>query len=95
MVDGYFGIANLKDRNFLQLSSGEQRLVLLARAFVKDPELLILDEPLHGLDLYNRQLVKDVIETFCRRKDKTMIMVTHYQEELPACITNSLFLKRN
>ena len=90
-----FGIANLKDRNFLQLSSGEQRLVLLARAFVKDPELLILDEPLHGLDLYNRQLVKDVIETFCRRKDKTMIMVTHYQEELPACITNSLFLKRN
>jgi molybdate transport system ATP-binding protein len=40
-------------------------------------------------------LVKDVIETFCRRKDKTMIMVTHYQEELPACITNFLFLKRN
>lgn len=95
MVDGYFGIADLKDRNFLQLSSGEQRLVLLARAFVKDPELLILDEPLHGLDLYNRRLVKDVIETFCHRKDKTMIMVTHYQEELPACITNSLFLKRN
>ena len=57
-----FGIADLKDRNFLQLSSGEQRLVLLARAFVKDPELLILDEPLHGLDLYNRRLVKDVIE---------------------------------
>ena len=90
-----FGIAELKDRNFLQLSSGEQRLVLLARAFVKDPELLILDEPLHGLDLYNRRLVKDVIEAFCRRKDKTLIMVTHYREELPACITDSLFLKRN
>ena len=57
----------------LQLSSGEQRLVLLARAFVKDPELLILDEPLHGLDLVNRRLVKDIIETFCRRRDKTMI----------------------
>lgn len=90
-----FGIADLRDRNFLQLSSGEQRLVLLARAFVKDPELLILDEPLHGLDLYNRRLVKDIIEAFCRRRDKTMIMVTHYQEELPACITHSLFLKRN
>ena len=75
-----FGIANLKERSFLQLSSGEQRLVLLARAFVKDPELLILDEPLHGLDLINRRLVKDIIETFCQRKDKTMIMVTHYQE---------------
>lgn len=90
-----FGIADLKDRSFLQLSSGEQRLVLLARAFVKDPELLILDEPLHGLDMYNRRLVKDVIEAFCRRRDKTMIMVTHYQNELPASITHSLFLKRN
>ncbi|MCR8917566.1 MULTISPECIES: ATP-binding cassette domain-containing protein [Bacteroides] len=90
-----FGIADLKDRNFLQLSSGEQRMVLLARAFVKDPELLILDEPLHGLDMWNRRLVKDVIEAFCERKDKTMIMVTHYQEELPAVITNALYLKRN
>lgn len=90
-----FGVKQLADRSFLQLSSGEQRLVLLARAFVKDPELLILDEPLHGLDLYNRRLVKDVIETFCHRNDKTMIMVTHYKEELPACITDSLYLVRN
>ena len=90
-----FGIADLKDRNFLQLSSGEQRMVLLARAFVKDPELLILDEPLHGLDMRNRRLVKDVIEAFCERKDKTMIMVTHYREVLPAVITNALYLKRN
>lgn len=90
-----FGVKQLADRSFLQLLSGEQRLVLLARAFVKDPELLILDEPLHGLDLYNRRLVKDVIETFCHRNDKTMIMVTHYKEELPACITDSLYLIRN
>lgn len=90
-----FGIADLADSNFLQLSSGEQRMVLLARAFVKDPELLILDEPLHGLDMVNRRLVKDVIEAFCQRKDKTMIMVTHYQEELPDCITNSIYLTKN
>lgn len=90
-----FGIADLAERNFLQLSSGEQRLVLLARAFVKDPELLILDEPLHGLDMVNRRLVKDIIETFCQRTDKTLIMVTHYQEELPSCITNQIYLRRN
>lgn len=90
-----FGIVDLADSNFLQLSSGEQRMVLLARAFVKDPELLILDEPLHGLDMVNRRLVKDVIEAFCQRKDKTMIMVTHYQEELPDCITNSIYLTKN
>ena len=89
-----FGIGDLADKPFLQLSSGEQRLVLLARAFVKDPQLLILDEPLHGLDLWNRRLTKDVIETFCQRKGKTLIMVTHYQEELPNIITNHLFLKK-
>ena len=90
-----FGIAELKDKPFLQLSSGEQRLALLARAFVKDPELLILDEPLHGLDTYNRRRVKKIIEAFCHRKDKTMIMVTHYESELPGTITDRLFLKRN
>ena len=90
-----FGIGHLADRPFLQLSGGEQRLVLLARAFVKDPQLLILDEPLHGLDLWNRRLVKDIIETFCQRRGKTLIMVTHYEEELPACITDRKFLARN
>ena len=89
------GIDQLADRSFLQLSSGEQRLVLLARAFVKDPELLILDEPLHGLDNHNRRLVKDIIETFCERPNKTLIMVTHYEEELPQCITHHLNLARN
>ena len=89
-----FGLRGLEERTFLKLSSGEQRLVLLARAFVKDPELLILDEPLHGLDNTNRLLVKDVIETFCQRKNKTLIMVTHYAEELPECITNKIILKR-
>lgn len=90
-----FGIAALKDKPFLQLSSGEQRLTLLARAFVKDPELLILDEPLHGLDTYNRRRVKTIIEAFCRRRDKTMIMVTHYESELPGNIDHRLYLKRN
>lgn len=89
-----FGIGDLRDRPFLQLSSGEQRLCLLARAFVKDPELLILDEPLHGLDTYNRRRVKAVIEAFCRRRDKTLVMVTHYAEELPATITHRLYLKK-
>ena len=90
-----FGISSLKDKMFLQISSGEQRLALLARAFVKDPELLILDEPLHGLDTFNRKRVKKIIEAFCRRQNKTLIMVTHYENELPANITNRLVLKRN
>ncbi len=90
-----FGISSLRDRNFMQISSGEQRLVLLARAFVKDPELMILDEPLHGLDMRNRRLALDIIETFCKRPDKSLILVTHYKNELPDSITNSIFLRRN
>lgn len=90
-----FGIGELADRSFLKMSTGEQRLVLLARAFVKDPELLILDEPLHGLDNANRQMVKEIIDTFCQRPGKTLIMVTHYEEELPTCIDHTLFLKKN
>ena len=89
-----FGLEDMYDRTFMKLSSGEQRLVLLARAFVKDPQLLILDEPLHGLDLRNRRLVKDVIETFCERRNKTMVMVTHYEEELPSIITNKIYLTK-
>jgi len=90
-----FGIAGLADHTFLQLSSGEQRLCLLARAFVKDPELLILDEPLHGLDLKNRQRVREIIEAFCKRPHKTLVMVTHYQTELPQCIDKQLYLNKN
>lgn len=90
-----FRIEDLAEHTFLKLSSGEQRMVLLARAFVKDPELLILDEPLHGLDAERGELVKDIIDTFCQRKNKTLIMVTHYKENLPKCITNSIYLKRH
>lgn len=90
-----FGIADLAERDFLTLSSGEQRLCLLARAFVKDPQLLILDEPLHGLDARNGQMVKNIIDTFCQRLNKTLIMVSHYEEELPTCITHHLHLMRH
>lgn len=90
-----FGIGDIADRPFMSLSSGEQRLVLLARAFVKAPDLLILDEPLHGLDNSNRALVRDVIEKFCQDPDKTLIMVTHYAEELPPCIDHNITLVKN
>lgn len=81
-------IDGLKERTFLSLSSGEQRLVLLARAFVKNPELLILDEPFHGLDSGRCELVRNLIDAVCAYYGKTLIMVTHYTEELPSCITH-------
>ena len=89
-----FGIEKMKDRKFLSLSSGEQRLVLLARAFVKDSQLLILDEPFHGLDDTKREMVRTIIDTFARRKDKTIIMVSHYKDEYPSCIDHEMLLKK-
>lgn len=89
-----FGIGHLAKRRYLSLSSGEQRLALLARAFVKDPELLILDEPFHGLDDTNRQLVGNVISTFCLRRGKTLIMVSHYDTDFPECVTHEYRLVR-
>ena len=77
----------------MEMSSGEQRLVLLARAFVKEPDLLILDEPLHGLDDANRRMVKDLVDQYCQNPKVTLIYVTHYQEELPSCIDHSIYLE--
>ena len=89
------GISHLEERKFMEMSSGEQRLVLLARAFVKEPDLLILDEPLHGLDDVNRRMVKHLVDQYCEDPSVTLIYVTHYQEELPQCIDHSIFLERH
>ena len=91
-------VVNLPYRDkklFSQYSLGMKQRLAIALAIIHNPELLILDEPLHGLDTYNRRRVKKVIEAFCQRKDKTMIMVTHYESELPGTITDRIFLKRN
>ena len=89
-----FGISDLADRPFLHLSSGEQRLCLLARAFVKSPDLLILDEPFHGLDDPNRLRATRIIEDYCSDPEITLIIVSHYADELPQGITHHLRLNK-
>lgn len=87
-----FGIEDLANRPYLQLSSGEQRMCLLARAFVKAPDLLILDEPFHGLDDERRLLATHIIDAYCQQPAVTLIVVSHYEDELPTCITHHLHL---
>ena len=89
-----FEVDNLATRPYLQLSSGEQRMLLLVRAFVKDPELLVLDEPFHGLDEKRRIFSRGIIDSFCKRPGKTLIMVTHYEDEYPDSIDHKLVLKK-
>ncbi|MCQ2203369.1 MAG: ATP-binding cassette domain-containing protein [Bacteroidales bacterium] len=81
-----FGADHLANKSFVKISYGEQRIVLLARVFVKSPSLLILDEPLHGLDVGKKKLAKDVIEKYCSTPDVTLIYVTHYRHEIPSIV---------
>ena len=90
-----FRAENLMSRSFMKISYGEQRLVLLVRAFVKNPELLILDEPLHGLDTGKKSLALKVIGEFCSDPRKTMIYVSHYKDEIPSCVNCFKTLSRN
>lgn len=89
-----FRVEHLKNVSFLNVSSGEQRLILLARVFVKNPDLLILDEPLHGLDIINKRKVKEILERYCD-SNKSLIYVTHYENEIPSIVNKRKVLIKN
>jgi molybdate transport system ATP-binding protein len=86
-----FEITSLAGRPFAALSTGEQRLVLLVRALVKDPPLLVLDEPFQGLDaLLVRKARRWLDERL--RPEQTVIFVSHYQDEIPHTVNRLLRL---
>ncbi|MGE9550763.1 molybdate ABC transporter ATP-binding protein ModF [Erwinia amylovora] len=80
----------LADAPFHSLSWGQQRLVLIARALVKHPALLILDEPLQGLDPINRQLVRRFVDVLIGEGETQLLFVSHHAEDAPQCITHRL-----
>lgn len=88
----FFNIRHLSARLFHTLSDGEQRLVLLARALVKNPPVLLLDEPCQGLDDHATARFIAMIDGICRQLKKTMVFVSHYSADLPACINKKLTL---
>ncbi|MEB6335844.1 molybdate ABC transporter ATP-binding protein ModF [Serratia rhizosphaerae] len=75
---------------FHSLSWGQQRLALIARALVKHPALLILDEPLQGLDPLNRQLVRRFIDVLIGEGATQLLFVSHHAQDAPQCITHRL-----
>ena len=81
------------DRTFDMLSKGERQNVLIARALFSDPDILILDEPCSGLDVYNRSYLFSTIEALSQKKDLTIIYVTHYVEEIIPLFDQALLLK--
>ena len=86
------GLEALAGTPFPHLSQGEQRMVLLARAMIKPPRLLILDEPCQGLDRSNRRGILATVDRIAASGLTTILFVTHHADELPACIRRRLDL---
>ena len=89
----YFGISSWENASFGSMSTGFQRLALLARALVKSPDLLLLDEPCQGLDAQHRNRFISIIESILRHSETTLIYVTHVANEIPRGIGKVLQLR--
>lgn len=90
---------HLASTSYSSLSAGERQLALVTRALIKQPRLLILDEPMHALDYGRKKALKELLEYLCHRSDTkpmanrmAMIFVTHRPKELPDTITNTMSL---
>ncbi|MCP4023083.1 MAG: ATP-binding cassette domain-containing protein [Desulfobacteraceae bacterium] len=88
------GVSHLENKLFGRLSNGDQRILLLARALVKNPTLLILDEPCQDLDAVNRAKVLAVVEQVAKNMGTTLIFVTHIPDEIPCVTTHMLVLEQ-
>lgn len=86
-------IADKIDRPFDTLSKGERQNVLIARAMFSAPDILILDEPCTGLDLYNRVHLFSTIRDLANHSNVTIIYVTHYVDEVLDIFDHALFLR--
>lgn len=89
-----FGVGALAERRFGTLSEGERKRVQVARAFMSDPELLVLDEPASGLDLAGREILLGALDELATDPaSPVIVMVTHHVEEIPADFTHGLLMR--
>jgi molybdate transport system ATP-binding protein len=88
-----FGIHENLGRQMDQVSFGIQRVALIVRAMIKEPELLLLDEPCHGLDDHNSELVLSAAGTVAEQKLSTLLFVSHDPAHKIPALTHSLNLK--
>ena len=87
------GFAALAGRNTMQMSYGEFRKILLARALVHQPEALVLDEPFDGLDVESKAKLAETLERIAAH-GTSLLVVTHHKSDLPACISHLAHMDR-
>lgn len=88
----FFGLTAFKNQKLQTLPLGKQRLALLARTIIKNPPLLVLDEPCQGLDTEQTKYFNDVVDELAQH-GKTLIYVGHYESLLPSCIQHRIVLE--
>jgi iron complex transport system ATP-binding protein len=88
-----FRIAHLEDEPLAHFSQGERKKTILARAWMADPRLMILDEPCSGLDLYAREELLNTLEEMMGSSGPTVIYVSHHLEEIIPPVTHAMLLK--
>ncbi|SHE48254.1 iron complex transport system ATP-binding protein [Seinonella peptonophila] len=89
-----FGLTPLSSQSYGTLSQGERQKVLISRAMMANPEILIFDEPCTGLDILAREQVLKMIKRIAQQPNPpTMIYVTHHIEEIASCFGHTLLLK--
>lgn len=89
----YFGLTPDKNEPLSTLPLGKQRLTLLARTIIKNPELLILDEPCQGLDQEQTNYFNQLVDELSSN-GMTLIYVGHYESSLPSCLEKKLVLEQ-
>lgn len=89
---GVLGLCDIRAKQLSQVSSGQQRLIMLLRAFIKSPPLLILDEPCQGLDQWQTEAFVQLVEDYCLRTGATLIYISHYSSEIPSVVSQVLEL---
>jgi molybdate transport system ATP-binding protein len=86
----YLKLTALSQQPFNTISTGEKRLILLVRALIKHPDLLVLDEPCQGLDFEYRGRILDLLDELCRNTGISILYVTHHMDEMPHFLTRQL-----
>ena len=89
----FFDLTEYKNHNLQTLPLGKQRLAMLARTIIKNPPLLVLDEPCQGLDNDQAKYFNDVVDELAQY-GKTLIYVGHYESQLPSCIEHRIVLEK-
>lgn len=87
------GCGHLIERSFNVISQGEKQKILIARALMAEPLILLLDEPCIGLDIKARENLLNSISKLCSQSDTTIVYVTHHIDEIVPEIENALLLK--